>query len=123
MVLLKIFFAIHQFEIAKTLNSEESPVSCQALYTGFINAITLQQTPVQKKYPGTDIEAPGQDIEAPPAAIYKQEEPQPEQSTTIEITPPEAEEAPQAVAVKSVQRPIQAPGENIKAFKVVKAGE
>ncbi len=123
LVVLKVLIAIHQFEIAKNLNSENSPICCLGLYTGFINAITLQQTPVQPKYPGTDIEAPGQDIEAPPAAIYRQEEPQPEQSTTIEITTTEEVEAPQSVPIKSVQRPIQAPGENIKTFKPVKVSE
>jgi len=120
LVVLKLLIAIHQFEIAKVLNSEESPVSCEALYTGFINAITLQQTPVQQKYAGNDIEAQEQDIETTPAPIYRQEQSQPIQSINTEILPEEIEVP---VATKSLQRPIQAPGENIKAFKPVKATE
>jgi len=112
LVVAKVLIAIHQFEIAKTLNSETSPISIVRVYNSFINAITLQQNPV--KIPeGTDMQAPGQvDIEAP-ATIYNA--PQQEQSTTIEITPPATEE--------STQRPIQASVENVKSFKPVKATE
>jgi len=61
LVLVKVVIAIHQFEIAKTLNNEQSPISLPGLYTSFINAITLQQTPIERKQrhqPGVDIEAP-----------------------------------------------------------------
>lgn len=114
LVVAKIVIAIHQFEIAKTLNSETSPVSIVGVYNSFINAITLQQNPV-KVPEGTDMQAPGQvDIEAP-ATIYRKESVAPqEQSTTIEITPATEE---------STQRPIQASAENVKAFKPVKAAE
>lgn len=113
LVVAKVLIAIHQFEIAKTLNSETSPISIIRVYNSFINAITLQQNPV--KIPeGTDMQAPGQvDIEAP-ATIYNAQ--QQEQSTTIEITPAPATE-------ESTQRPIQASVENVKSFKPVKATE
>lgn len=112
LVVIKVIIAIHQFEIAKTLNSETSPVSIISIYNSFINAITLQQSPV-KLPEGTDMQAPGpaDDIEAP-ATIYRNEQAatqEQQQSTTIEITPPE-----------SAQRPIQASVENVKAFKPVK---
>lgn len=115
LVVIKVLIALHQFEIAKTLNSEPSPVSCIGIYTGFINAITLQQTPIAPEHPGTDMEAPGQEVEAP-VPSYQNEEPQ--QSTTIEIVPAEEDQAPQKSA-KSEQRPIQAPAENFKTFKPI----
>lgn len=72
MVLIKVIVAIHQFEIAKTLNNEQSPISLPGLYASFINAITLQQTPIERKQRqqqsvGVDIEAPAPVEEAAPA--------------------------------------------------------
>ena len=87
LVVVKILVAIHQFEIAKNLNSETSPISIEALKTSFVNAVTLQQTPIgEKQQPaqGVDIEAPGpvEELQAPAVAAEEQRE-----VTVVEVTP------------------------------------
>ncbi len=97
MVIIKLLIAIHQFEIAKTLNNERSPVSLPSLYVSFVNAVTLQQTPIERKLQkkqqqeqqpnGVDIEAPG-----------------PVEQETISSTQRPIQQAPQAAVVVVAQQ-------------------
>lgn len=95
LVIVKLIFGIHQFEIAKTLNSEKSPISIRALYKSFIDAITLQQTPIENKQLGVDVEAPGPtsvEIEVPVQPKDQQ------QSTTNELASDNSIQAQESVS-------------------------
>ena len=103
----KVIISLHQFEIAKTLNSERSPVSLAKIYTATLNAITLQQTVKSKLPEPIDIEAnptycqPMSSFQQPDTEVVVESVPQP-------LTPPQAPKQPQQ------------PPANFKAFKTIK---
>jgi len=102
----KVVISLHQFEIAKTLNSERSPVSLAKIYTATMNAITLQQTVKSKLPEPIDIEANPSYCQ--PMTSFQQTESEVVVPVPQPLTPPQAPKQPQQ------------PPANFKAFKTIK---
>lgn len=106
LLIVKVLVALYEFEIAKTLNCEESPVKVCEMCKSFLNAITLQQTPIQNKQPqGVDLEAPRDDQEKIEISVEPRVE-----TTQNEISPPE--EQNKSNSLQSNQRSIRAPSKS-----------
>lgn len=110
LVVAKFIISLHQFEIAKSLNSEQSPVSIVKIYRATLNAITLQQT----VKPKNDIEA-AMPTSFAAASQQPAQSVEPEAQVTVIQVPKIVEPVQQPMPAPVPQQP-QNPPANFKSF-------